>query len=124
MSNISDEIIANKTFKPCRLMNRDGTLNLMHKQLVWGNPLKTESAIVMKWKSIVLLVIMTFFGLWLLFALAYWLMEMINSRHCHYCNWLDLQECYKMEKCVVGGPQFQYGTLVQHGDDDNHWVWK
>ena len=65
----------------------------------------------MKWKPISLLVIMTFFGLWLLFALAYWLMEMINSRHCHYCNWLDLQECYKMDKCVVGVHNFSTALL-------------
>ena len=35
-----------------RLVEKDGTLSLRHKQLVWGNPLHTENAVLLKWVSV------------------------------------------------------------------------
>jgi len=62
-----------------RLVKKDGTLNLCHEQLLWRNPLYTENAVLLKWVTVLMLIIVTFFGSWLLFALLYWLMEEINK---------------------------------------------
>ena len=62
-----------------RLVEKDGTLSLRHKQLVWGNPLHTENAVLLKWVSVFQLIIMVFFGSWLIFALLYWVMKYANG---------------------------------------------
>ena len=62
-----------------RLVQKDGILNLRHQQLAWGNPLHTENAIVLKWVSVLQLIIMVFFGSWMSFAFAYYMMESFHG---------------------------------------------
>ena len=87
-----------------RLVKKDGTLNLVHKQLIWRNPLYTENAVLLNWVTVLMLIIVTFFGSWLLFALLYWLMEEINK---------DAHESSHEppKKCVEGLEDFNSALL-------------
>ena len=102
--------------KPSRLVKKDGILDLRHHQLAWGNPLYTENAIVLKWVSVLQLVIMTFFGSWLSFALAYWMMEYYNGNLCDTPEDLALcadnnTEKIQNERCVEGIHDFTSALL-------------
>ena len=70
-----DDAPGSRNEEQARLVQKDGDLNLRHQQLVWGNPLHTENAIALKWVSVLQLIIMVFFGSWMAFAVAYYMME-------------------------------------------------
>ena len=102
--------------EPNRLVKKDGTLNLKHSQLSWGNPLYTENAIVLKWVPLFQLIIMTFLCSRLFFASVYWGMEFINENLCEGPE--DLTACIKNDtekikntRCVEGVYDFSSALL-------------
>ena len=86
-----------------RLVEKDGILSLRHIQLVWGNPLHTENAVLLKWVSVFQLIIKVFFGSWLIFALLYWIME--------YANGTMSKENLDEKRCVSGIVVFNSALL-------------
>ena len=106
----------NQDEEPSRLVMKDGTLNLKHSQLSWGNPLYTENAIVLKWVPLFQLIIMTFLCSWLFFASVYWGMEYINENLCEgpgdmvMCTKNDTERI-KNTRCVEGVYDFSSALL-------------
>jgi len=104
-----------------RLVKKDGNLNIRHEQLLWRNPLYTENAVLLKWVTVLMFIIVTFLGSWLLFALLYWLMEAINKKAHESTSTHE-----EHEKCVFGLEDFNSAllysveTMTSIGYGDRH----
>jgi len=64
------------------LVNKDGSLNIMFRQLSWANPFVLDNAVILDWICIAWLLIMSFLSSWLLFGLVYYIMEFFNGTTC------------------------------------------
>ena len=101
------------------LVNKDGSLNIMFRQLSWANPFVLDNAVILDWICIIWLLIFTFLGSWLTFGFVYYIMEYFNGTTCEHepargCNNFDKdtnETEIEKHRCVKG--VFDYSSALQ-----------
>jgi len=116
--------------KPCTI-NVDGSLNIRFRTLTYSNPLKPDNAVYLNWLSIIWLLIIGFLTSWFIFALVYWMMELISGNVCDIgvfqgCGFNVSEEGLREHRCVSGvydfpsALQFSIETMTTVGYGTRH----
>ena len=100
-----------------RKVNKDGSLNIMFRQVTWSNPFVLDNAVYLKWIDIAWMLIFAFLSCWLGFGLVYYLIEYYNGTLCEVgpSTGCSMHEGDKEEidkhRCVTG--LFDYSSAIQ-----------
>jgi len=112
-----------------RLVDKDGDLKVQHLQLLWRNPLYAENAVLLTWRLLIQVALMTFFAIWLAFGFIYYYAEVLNEATCedhvseNTCDgwpnnfdkntskWDSAEDEFEAKKCVTGVYDFPSALL-------------
>ena len=99
-----------------RKVNKDGSLNIMFRQVTWSNPFVLDNAVYLWWIDIVWMLIFGFLSCWLGFGLVYYIIEYFNGTLCEIgpaegCEISGNQKDIDELRCVTG--LYDYSAAIQ-----------